>query len=198
MRPRGARWTKPRSITTTARWRGYLHSGSSDLWRVLTPGRTLQVRLTAMPLFFYLDEHGAAQLAYAIGHNQHFAGKTVESPIYTLSLTQEGEVLIDGARAPQPAPPQDTGPALPDGYEDGPLGAWVKERRLAAGMSQEALGRAAGEPWTRPEGDPTDPDVWIELLEISYLMPNREQADGIARALSIDAGKFWNLVKRGW
>ena len=66
----------------------------SELWRRLTPGTALKVRLYARPLFYYLKADGAAMLAYAIGNNQHFAGGDQESPVYTLTMDHDGGVSV--------------------------------------------------------------------------------------------------------
>ena len=52
---------------------GFL-AGRSPIWHRLTPGTSLHVRLIAYPLFYYINQDGAAVLAYAIGNNQHFRG----------------------------------------------------------------------------------------------------------------------------
>lgn len=74
----------------------------NTLWQRLTPGTSIQVFLTAIPLFYFLTEDGAAMLAYAVSnHRGYFAGEPVVSRIYTLTLTQEGVLLIDGEQAEQ-------------------------------------------------------------------------------------------------
>ena len=61
----------------------------------------MRVRLTAYPRFFFLNEAGDF-VGYAIGNQGYFRGADARSDTYTLSMTEQGEVLIDGAGRPQP------------------------------------------------------------------------------------------------
>ena len=86
------------------------------LWRRLVPGASIKVRLYAIPLFYYL-EGGAAMLSYAnTGHRGYFGGTEEESPVYTLSLTENHVLLLDGKEAPPP-PEGEQAPLTPEEIE---------------------------------------------------------------------------------
>lgn len=76
------------------------------LWKRLTPGTTLRVRLEAIPLFFpYCDpETGSGGTEYAMQNNGYHGGDVVVSPEYTLAMTEHGlpeppHLLLDGQPA---------------------------------------------------------------------------------------------------
>lgn len=74
------------------------------LWRRLHPGHSIQVRLYALPFFYFLNESGGAMSAFAnMGQRGYFVGNECESESsYILKLTDDGELLIDGVSAPKP------------------------------------------------------------------------------------------------
>ena len=72
-------------------------SGSDrDFWsRHLLPGQTREVRVSARPIFYFLMEDGGAQLAYAnMGLRGYFGGGEITSPVYALSMDEDGEITI--------------------------------------------------------------------------------------------------------
>ena len=80
------------------------------LWTRLTPGGNIRVRVEACPEFFpWVDEDGGGRLDYTTNANGYFKGETAISPEYTLLMTQDGVLLIDGeaqAKPPEEASPQ--------------------------------------------------------------------------------------------
>ena len=66
------------------------------LWNVLTPGMSIKVKLVALPDFYFLDENGSARLDYGAASDGQFKGAEVESPVYTLSMDQDGNVTVGG------------------------------------------------------------------------------------------------------
>ena len=63
------------------------------LWRELTPGKSIRVRLVAYPLFSYLKAPGDAVL-YGIGNRGRLRGGTVESRKRTLSMDEDGNLKL--------------------------------------------------------------------------------------------------------
>ena len=64
-----------------------------ELWRRLTPGTSIRVKLVACPMFYFLNEQGA-MMGYAIGNQGYFKGEEVESPVYTLTMDHDGNVSV--------------------------------------------------------------------------------------------------------
>ena len=91
------------------------------LWDRLTPGGSIRVQVEACPEFFpWVDENGGGRLQYATNANGYFKGETAISPEYTLSMTADGELLIDGQPMPQPEAP-------PTPQPDQDFAKWVKD-----------------------------------------------------------------------
>lgn len=67
----------------------------SRFWNVLTPGSSIQVKLVAYPMFYYLKEDGSAMNAYAVGHQGYFKGDEVKSQTYRLDMDQDGNVKVN-------------------------------------------------------------------------------------------------------
>lgn len=180
---------------------GFL-GGRCALWNYLSPGTSIQVRLVAYPLFYYINRDGAAMLAYAIGNNQHFRGATIESDIYTLSMNENGGILLDGQPRPQAA---EEAPVLPDDYQEGmTFGQYIKMRREANNLSQFDLGQQTNQPWKSLDGQETyDPQKWIEWIEADNaqlkiehegaIHVNSNQITGLAIALGVYYQHLENL-----
>lgn len=71
------------------------------LWKRLTPGKTLQVMVVAIPVFYYLDESGSGRLDYAMTPDGYLRGESVSSGIFNLTLTTEGVLLLNGEERPK-------------------------------------------------------------------------------------------------
>lgn len=102
---------------------GFLGRGAI-LWDRLKPGTSLDVRLQAVPMFMYIGADGGVHAEYALQNNGYFGGALVESDVHTLTITADGELLLDGKAQP-PEPP----PAPPVYTEE--------ELRLQAEMDRE-------------------------------------------------------------
>lgn len=103
------------------------------LWKYLLPGKTLRVRLEAVPLFFpYVDpETGSGGNEYATVNDGYLGGEVVISPEYELRLTSNDldappHLLLDGQPAPEPEAPQLRGPAEGEAFDE-----WLRREREA-------------------------------------------------------------------
>ena len=77
-------------------------------------------------------------MGYTTNSNGYFKGETVISPVYTLAMTQDGGLLIDG----QPKPTAPEAPADPNAAEHDALMAREEAERQAA---EEALRQQVAE-----------------------------------------------------
>ena len=81
-------------------------SRKTTLWGRLPPGGSIRVRLVCYPLFYYLNEQGGAMAAYAnMGQRGYFKGNEISTGVHTLSLSEYGDLFIDGKPKPKPLPP---------------------------------------------------------------------------------------------
>lgn len=71
-------------------------SFSDKIWEKLDiePGQSVKVKLSATPLFYYLNDEGGANMTYAATSDGYFKGKTLESKVYTISIDEDEQVSI--------------------------------------------------------------------------------------------------------
>ena len=87
------------------RWEGARVAGDvSPLWHRLKPGKMLQVKLVAVPEFFYLDENGGGNLSYCTNPNGYFHGEEVESQV--LHAVHDRGRRVPARRAGRAAAPE--------------------------------------------------------------------------------------------
>ena len=107
----------PRKVAETV---GGLHEGKSmggfsqrdlaPLWNLLDENDVVTVRIDAWPRFANIVKYGEAEL---FGPDRgHWPGEKVQSSRYRLSLSENGELLIDGVAAPKPTDPGPTAEEL--------------------------------------------------------------------------------------
>ena len=111
------------------------------LWKLLGPGLQVQVRITAYPRFYRLDESGAAHLE---GDDRGYhAGERSWSPVYTLGMNDRAEMTIDGKAEPKPVDPGPT--AEEQAARDASDRRMREEREAHERQEREARERAARE-----------------------------------------------------
>ena len=167
-----------------------------EIWNRLTPGASLRVQLTAFVKFFYLNEDGAAMLAYSAisGNRGYFHSEQARSTTYILSMTENGTILIDGEAPPVP---EEAPPVLPADWQEGQtFGDYVRVRREAAGKSRMDVGLTIQQPWPTPDGGTTyEPDKWIEFVETDQVKVIDPHVGGLAAELGVEFEPLLNLAK---
>lgn len=64
-----------------------------ELWKVLQPGKSINVQLSAYPKFYFLGEDGGMKGHYALmGLQGYFGGSHAVSAIYNLYMDQDGVI----------------------------------------------------------------------------------------------------------
>ena len=74
--------------------RGWLGKRRRRIWKVLTPGKSVDVKVYAQPFFSYMNEHGHPE-SYTNRGDGYFAGNLVTSREYRLSLDEDSNLSLE-------------------------------------------------------------------------------------------------------
>ena len=178
---------------------GGITEAKNDLiWKRLLPGTTLTVRLEAVPYFFPYSNPEAGEGGNFLTTNVHgyLVGNTETSKDYQLSMTQDGELLIDGEAAPPPPEPE-----REQGYPpemDGMFGYVIRILREKTGKSRVEIARQVRPNIDEPRDDHAY-NLWLELIESDSAMPTMDEIPRLADALGVNRDHLMaKKLEAGW